>query len=789
MVTEFGNGGVLDLGSLFVEEAFGFEGPAVQPDGKIVIAGTIRAGDESEICVLRIDTSGVLDPEFGEQGIVSFDLGTGLHRAREVFVLPDGVILVLGVTDLTGDSSSFIARFLADGTPDPEFGNEGVIVDNLVPGSTDFFVRGAVQQDRKLLLGSDVARVYRLLPDGTRDSSFGAGFGLEGWTRTRSDITVPTAIAFGDDGFLYVAGGYNPTDASHDFFLTRLWPNGDTDFEFAGQGLVEIDATGSNDFVTDLAIGANGSVVVIGTTYASGISSSAIARVTPEGAPDTTFGNNAVVLLEIPGRSTVLARSVENAPDGRILIAGSTTATDGTRLELFVARLLDTGQLDATFGNSGYTEIDAVVDSGIIFIGYDRSDLVLHPDGRLLMLDWEADVMAMFDYELGDLVPETPQFAPVTSTALDEPQSSAPAIVQGLSSGAAVALEVRGGEYAIDSDAAFATLPARVKAGQQVTLRHVAAPTVATDTTTTLTLGGYRRKNNASLVHGETVTGAFVSTTTQAPVFDNAPTSASLEENIPAGALVATVLAEDADGDALGYSLIAGNDAGAFSINDSAQLRVAGPVDFESRDTYALTVRADDFKGGWATHSLVVHVSDVPEPPVITSGSGAFSVAEDAAVGLEITTIVAHDPEGSVLDYRIDGGNDASRFEIDAEGVLTLAGPLDFEDTSSYALAVVVEDANGASASATVSIEVTNVNEGGSSPTDDSSGDSGGGGGGPVAPVGLAIMFLGLLDRARRAHLSENQRIYARPTNASGTQHPHVRERAGEYLPISTRPI
>lgn len=750
LVTEFGTGGVLDLGTLFVEESFGFEGPAVQPDGKMVVAGTIRVGEETEIRVLRMDSSGTLDAEFGVQGIVNLDLGAGTHRAREVFVLPDEAILVLGVTDaLIGDNSSFIARFLPNGYPDPNFGTSGVIIDNLASGETEFFYRSAIQHDDKLLIGAGAASVYRLLPDGSRDSGF--GFRMDGGGRTVSLQAIVTGLAQGDDGFIYVGGGYSLSEGGHDFFLARVEETGVPDGKFGNEGLAEIDASGTNDFVTDLAVGADGFINIVGLTWNVDELElgSAVARVAPDGTPDTAFGDNAVVTLEIDGRWRVVGRSIELAPDGRILIAGSTTANDGTRHEIFVARLLTSGLFDTSFGSGGYVEIDTAADTGYTFIGYDHSGVVLHPEGRLVVLDWESSVMAMFDYELGDLTPETPQFASVTNAALDEVQSSAPATIEGLSSGAAVPVQVSGGEFALDAGSAFTALPSRVRSGQQVTSRHVAAATVATDTTTTLTLGGFRRKNDAALVLGETVTATFVSTTTHAPVFNNPPASASLDESKPVATLVATIRAEDADGDALGYSLVAGNDSSAFSIDAAAELRVAGPLDFESQDTYALTVRADDFKGSWTTHDIVVNVSDIPEPPVIIDGSGAFSVAENAATGLVITTILAVDPEGSTLSYRIDSGNDASRFEIDGSGDLSLAAALDFEQTTSYTLDVVAEDVSGASAPATVTISVTDIDEGGGSPGDGGSEQSGGdgGGGGSAAPVAALALMLALLLR------------------------------------------
>lgn len=744
LVPVFGTGGVLDLSTFFATESLGFEGPAVQPDGRMVVAGTIGVGDEYEIRVLRIDSSGALDSQFGVQGIVNLDIGSGLEKPREVFVLPDKAILVVGVTDASSSASnSFIARLLPDGTPDPNFGSGGVVIENLAPGFADIIFRSAVQHDGKLLIGTDGNSVYRLLPDGSRDSSFG----VDGRSSTRNGFSATSALAQGDDGFIYVGGGHSFLNDDQNFLLTRVFPTGGADANFADQAVAEVEASATNDFVTDLAITSDGFITIVGLTDGgtlpdgSSQRGSAVARVAPDGTPDSTFGDNAVTKLMVPGRR-VLARSIELAPDGRILVAGNTLASDGTHLEIFVARLLADGQLDMSFGSGGYVEIDTAVDTGLIFIDTDQPGLVLHPEGRLLVLDWKTPTMAMFEYELGELTPELPSFAPVTGVVPGEMQSSEMVIIQGADTGLTMPLQVKGGEYALDGGDAFASLPAQVRTGQRARLRHIAAPTLGTDTTTTLTLGGYRRSNNAALVLGQTVTASFVSTTTRAPMFIDAPTSASVEENSPLGVLIATVRADDADGDALAYSIIGGNSAGAFSINSAAELRVTGALDFESQDTYSLELHADDSKGGTATHNIVVAVSDVPEPPVITAGGGTFPVPEDSAIGHVITTIVAIDPEGSTLTYRIDSGNEASGFEVAENGVLALAGSLDFKQAASHTLTVIAEDASGASASVTVTIDVIAVDSGGDPFGGESSRQSGGGSAGVFALLALMLALL-----------------------------------------------
>ena len=69
------------------------------------------------------------------------------------------------------------------------------------------------------------------------------------------------------------------------------------------------------------------------------------------------------------------------------------------------------------------------------------------------------------------------------------------------------------------------------------------------------------------------------------------------------------------DGDTLTYLLV-GADADHFAIDaDSGQLRTSGALDYESQDSYAVTVIAADGAGLWAGLDVTITVTDVAEAP------------------------------------------------------------------------------------------------------------------------------------------------------------------------------
>ena len=98
--------------------------------------------------------------------------------------------------------------------------------------------------------------------------------------------------------------------------------------------------------------------------------------------------------------------------------------------------------------------------------------------------------------------------------------------------------------------------------------------------------------------------------------------------------------------------------------------------------------------------------------PVIISGPGSYTLAENVAVGAGVTIITALDSDSGILTYSIIAGNDSGDFAIDANsGAITIASALDFETTPGYSLTVMASDGVNDSATETVTVNVTNIND------------------------------------------------------------------------------
>src|SRR5262249_46633697 len=104
---------------------------AVQPDGKVVVAGDFRTPSLAEGFVLaRYNADGSLDTSFGTGGKVFTSLAA--EDLHDLALQPDGKIVVAARAASTGDSQFTVARYPAGGALDTGFGpaHTGVVMLN-----------------------------------------------------------------------------------------------------------------------------------------------------------------------------------------------------------------------------------------------------------------------------------------------------------------------------------------------------------------------------------------------------------------------------------------------------------------------------------------------------------------------------------------------------------------------------------------------------------------------------------------------------------------------------------
>jgi uncharacterized delta-60 repeat protein len=153
-------------------------GIALQPDGRIVTVASSTIANVRDVVVARLtEPGGTFDPTFGGgTGQVRIDFG-GFDIGEDVVLQPDGKIVVAG-SGGPGDGDMAIARLNPGGTLDGTFGAGGrVFVDF---GGADDISGLALQPDGKLVAVGTTYKamsgnfaVARLQPNGLLDATFG----------------------------------------------------------------------------------------------------------------------------------------------------------------------------------------------------------------------------------------------------------------------------------------------------------------------------------------------------------------------------------------------------------------------------------------------------------------------------------------------------------------------------------------------------------------------------------------------------------------------------------------
>ena len=249
-------------------------GLALLPDGGVAVSAQIDLGDESDIALARLTPAGALDPGFGSGGVLNISIGD-FDVAGELIAYPDGRLATYGEVGINQRSDVVVARFLADGSPDPAFGGNGrkrVAVDDyqdatsIALGPKGGLLAGFEERPRRAQRVNTGA--IRLLANGQVDRGFGED-GLAS-TRLRRSAEYGEAGVLAAAGGKVVVGGYrqktNLADSPSDFFLARFDRKGELDQSFGDNGTVTSDFGSDSEYAPALAQTSTGEIVLAGST-------------------------------------------------------------------------------------------------------------------------------------------------------------------------------------------------------------------------------------------------------------------------------------------------------------------------------------------------------------------------------------------------------------------------------------------------------------------------------------------------------------------------------------------
>jgi len=319
---------------------------AVQSDGKIVIGGyftTVQGQPRNRIA--RLNSDGSLDTSFNPGTGAEVIIGAGIDGNIDPFVFwlavqPDGKILATGnFRNYNGTSSTGIVRINSDGTRDTSFN---------VGGGLDSWGRHiTIMPNGQILVsgwmtsysGQSFNRIVRINPDGSPDTSFTPFFG---------DRTAIYCTALLEDGRIIATGHSLNFEGLFRREMARLNQNGTIDESFVGI---------TNEKTESAVIQSDGKVIVGGNfTQANNQNRTRIARYNPDGTLDEQFSANIDNFVW----------SLAKQSDGKLLIAGGFTSVDGESRS-GVARLIT--------GEPGQKEVQPILnvtafDFGSVTLGW-----------------------------------------------------------------------------------------------------------------------------------------------------------------------------------------------------------------------------------------------------------------------------------------------------------------------------------------------------------------------------------------------------------------------------------
>jgi uncharacterized delta-60 repeat protein len=340
------NGKVVTSGGSLQGQDTG-NGVAVQPDGKVVVAGAVGVSLPSDelhdVAVIRYLVDGTRDPDFAGDGLFTMDVGGGQDFAYDVAIDASGRIVVAGTTYRGGDADVLVMRLTTAGTPDPSFNGDGVATAAL--------------------------------------SALG--------DRARAIVVQP-------DGRIVVAGETGASGGGGDLFVARYTDTGDLDRSFSGDGVATMDVLGGADAARDLAMQPNGAFVVTGSANEGSRDLIVVARFTSAGIADPTFSGDGRRTISL-GPVANVGRGVALTPAGRIVVVGSRDT--GSAATMVVAELRRGGPLADDFSGDGKTTVSFSLGPEV------GSGVLVQDDGAIVAGGSALSPAGTTDFALARLTP------------------------------------------------------------------------------------------------------------------------------------------------------------------------------------------------------------------------------------------------------------------------------------------------------------------------------------------------------------------------------------------------
>lgn len=354
--------------------------------GKVLAAGTIYGSStpDNNFGALQFNADGTVDPNFGYNGSFEYNFGDDDYCTSICVLNNDKIVLggysstIISYTPINIITKCSFIRLNSNGLIDSSFNNSGTLQVS-IPNSNCVIQSMALQDDGKIvaigscgIYGTIQFLVIRINIDGTLDSTFG----LNGIINFQIDSLLKndeaTCVTLQDDNKILIAGNsYMPsTGGGRSIALCRLNSDGSFDSSFSTNGIMQFNIpNNANDVTNSICTQSDGRIVLVGNTFNNKLAS--ICRFEATGEIDSTFGQSGYQLLNLSNGNDV-AFDVINQIDSKLVIVGYSSSST------FILRLKQTGEIDSTFNNIGINYFgDASSNEGFYCVTKDSQNRIL----------------------------------------------------------------------------------------------------------------------------------------------------------------------------------------------------------------------------------------------------------------------------------------------------------------------------------------------------------------------------------------------------------------------------
>jgi len=328
---------------------------------------------------------GTIDSSFATNGVLKLIPNPfGTDVANDLYVLPNDKVLLAGITDVGGFMwDACVYRIMPNGTVDSTFGTNGLTVFD-IGGGEDYTQAMAVLPNGKIIVaggsylgGAEVDFfAARLTEDGQLDASFGNNGKVIIPISAGEAEDVAQAIAIQPDGKIILAGSYgifNTTDTHT--ALVRLNENGTLDNTFGTNGIAFQISNYGDDVANDVMLLEDGSILTTG--YADVLNQQVIVtKTTANGIPDATFGENGIAYYDLNSGSDV-GWSIGRHPNGKLMVSGRKGNTPG-KTDFMLMAITENGALDNSFGINGVASKNQLLNDAAL-------DMIFEPSGKIVL--------------------------------------------------------------------------------------------------------------------------------------------------------------------------------------------------------------------------------------------------------------------------------------------------------------------------------------------------------------------------------------------------------------------